>query len=56
MKHRAEMERRAQARAKVQSWSNARRGEIWLQLLGLPEFMALQREKRLYLDELMHSK
>lgn len=49
----AEVERVAQARAKAQSWSDERRGKIWLQILGSPKFMAFEREKQPYVQELM---
>lgn len=52
-KHQDEVDRVALARAKTQSWSADKRGKIWLQLLGSPTFMAFQREKQPYMDELM---
>lgn len=52
-KRQAEVDRVAQARAKAQSWSDEKRGKIWLQLLGSPKFMAFQREKQPYMEELM---
>lgn len=52
-KRQAEVDRVAQARAKAQAWSDEKRGKVWLQLLGSPKFMAFQREKQPYMDELM---
>jgi len=52
-KHQAEVDRVAQARAKAQSWSDEKRGKIWLQLLVSPKFMAFEREKQPYREELM---
>ena len=52
-KRQAEVDRVAQARAKAQSWSDEKRGKIWLQLLGSPKFMAFEREKQPYVKELM---
>lgn len=49
----AEVERVAQARAKAQSWSDEKRGKIWLQILGSSKFMAFEREKQPYVQELM---
>jgi hypothetical protein len=48
-----EVERVAEARAKAQSWSKDQQGKVWLQLLGSPKFMAFEREKRPYVQELM---
>ena len=50
----AEVDRVAQARAKAQGWSNEKQGKLWLQILGSPKFMAFEREKRPYVQELMH--
>jgi hypothetical protein len=52
-KHQAEVERVAQARAKAQSWSDEKKGKVWVQLLGSPKFTAFQREKQPYMDDLM---
>ena len=49
----AEVERVAQARAKAQSWSDEKRGKIWLQVLSSPKFTAFEREKQPYVQELM---
>jgi hypothetical protein len=52
-KHQAEVDSVAKARAKAQSWSDEKRGKIWLQLLGSPRFAAFEREKQPYMGELM---
>lgn len=49
----AEVDRAYQARAKAQSWTDEKRGKFWVQLLASPKFMALEREKRPYMQELM---
>lgn len=49
----AEVDRVAAAQAKAQSWSAEKRGKIWLQILGSPKFMAIEREKQPYVQELM---
>lgn len=51
--HQAEVERAAQARAKTQSWSAEKRSKVWLDLLVSPKFMAFEREKQPYVQELM---
>jgi hypothetical protein len=51
--HQAEVDRVAQAQATAQSWSKDKRGKIWLQLMGSPKFMAFEREKQPYVQELM---
>jgi hypothetical protein len=52
-KREAEVERVAEARAKAQSWSAEKRGKVWLQVLMSPKFMAFEREKQPYVEELM---
>lgn len=52
-RHQAEVDRVAKAQAKAQSWSDEKRGKVWLQLLGSPKFMAFEREKQPYVQELM---
>lgn len=52
-KRQATVEDAAKARAKSQAWNDERRGKIWLQILRSPKFMAFQREKQPYMDELM---
>lgn len=52
-KHQATVDGVAKARAKSQAWNDERRGKIWLQILRSPKFMAFQREKQPYMDELM---
>lgn len=52
-RHQAEVERVAQAQAKAQSWSREKQGKIWLQILGSPKFMAFEREKRPFVQELL---
>jgi hypothetical protein len=53
-KHRqAEVDRVYQARAKAQSWNEEKRGKVWMQLLASPKFMAFEREKRPYVQDLM---
>lgn len=52
-KRQATVEDAAKARAKSQVWNDERRGKIWLQILRSPKFMAFQREKQPYMDELM---
>ena len=49
----AEVDRVHQARAKAQSWSDEKRGKIWLQILASPKFAAFEREKRPHVQELM---
>lgn len=49
----AEVDRVAQARAKAQSWNDEKRGKIWLQILSSSKFMAFEREKQPYVQELM---
>jgi hypothetical protein len=51
--HQAEVERVADTRAKAQSWSAEKRSKIWLQLLGSPKFMAFERQKQPYVQDLM---
>lgn len=48
-----EFERAVDARAKAQSWSADKRSKIGLQLLSSPKFMAFEREKQPYVQELM---
>lgn len=48
-----EVDRVAAARAKAQSWGAEKRSKIWLQILGSPKFMAFEREKQPYVQELM---
>ncbi|XLZ72036.1 hypothetical protein ABT364_08755 [Massilia sp. SR12] len=52
-RHQAEVERVAQAQAKAQSWNREKQGKIWLQILGSPKFMAFEREKRPFVQELL---
>lgn len=52
-KRQAEVERVADARAKEQSWSKEKRGKVWLQILSSSKFMAFEREKQPYVQELM---
>jgi hypothetical protein len=47
------VERVADTRAKAQSWSAEKRSKIWLQLLVSPKFMAFEREKQPFVQELM---
>ncbi len=49
----ADVDRIAQARAKAQSWSNEKRGKIWLDILMSATFMAFEREKQPYVQDLM---
>ncbi len=49
----AEVERVVDARAKAQSWSDEKRCKIFLELLVSPKFMAFEREKQPYVQELM---
>lgn len=49
----AEVERVAQARAKAQSWSKEKQSNVWFQLLASPKFMAFEREKQPYVQEMM---
>jgi hypothetical protein len=49
----AEVERVAKARAEAQSWSKEKQGKVWLQIIASPKFMAFEREKQPYVQELM---
>ncbi|MEK8030214.1 hypothetical protein AACH06_05205 [Ideonella sp. DXS29W] len=49
----AEVDRVAQARATAQSWSKEKQGQVWMQVMASPKFMAFEREKQPYVQELM---
>jgi DNA repair exonuclease SbcCD ATPase subunit len=49
----AEVDRVAETRAKAQSWSKEKQGQVWMQVLASPKFMAFEREKQPYVQELM---
>lgn len=49
----AEVDRVAKARAEAQSWSKEKQGKVWLQIIASPKFMAFEREKQPYVQELM---
>lgn len=48
-----EVERAAQARAKEVGWSKDKQAKVWLQILGSAKFMAFEREKAPYMQQLM---
>lgn len=49
----AEVDRVYLARAKAQSWSDQKRGKVFLEILASPRFAAFEREKRPLVQELM---
>lgn len=52
-RHEAELDRLVEERAQARSWSKEQRGKVMLQLLASPKFMAFEREKQPYVQELM---